>query len=63
MAYVGPYQVHARLQWADGMRVEVYGMAEDRAQYLKLLAAIMTIRRLIPNRLRPNERRSCQGSY
>jgi hypothetical protein len=45
MAYVGPYQVHARLSWADGMRVEVYGMAEDRAQYVKLLAAIRTIRR------------------
>jgi hypothetical protein len=43
--YAGPYQIHARLRWPDGVLVEVYGMASNHRRHLEILAAVRTIRR------------------
>jgi len=45
-AYAGPYQIHARLRWPDGVTVEMYGMASNRRRHLELLGALRTIRRI-----------------
>ncbi len=56
LAFIGPFQIYARIELPNHERVLVYGSTEDRTFHNQLLAALRTIRVSTPQEVRPKTR-------